>query len=137
MRPPWCACTVQHRQRPCGSTVIFTLQHCPVRCPPGCLSLRTHSLLLELAGTLFISCLGVKLTAFLTCTGTGHSIALDLCRTELFCCTCKDYVYDADFDTAATVRRSVLLSFPKVRKHMRAHVEQRYIRCFLSGSRQG
>ena len=34
----------------------------------------------------------------------GHAVALDLTRTELFCCACKDYVYDADFDRAATAR---------------------------------
>lgn len=37
---------------------------------------------------------------------TGHAVALDLNRTELFCCACKDYVYDAEFDRAATARHT-------------------------------
>ncbi|KAK9841837.1 hypothetical protein WJX81_006458 [Elliptochloris bilobata] len=35
-------------------------------------------------------------------TSPGHALALDLSRTELFCCACTDYVYDADFDRAVT-----------------------------------
>lgn len=30
----------------------------------------------------------------------GHEIAVDVDRAELFCCECRDQVYDRDFDTA-------------------------------------
>ena len=35
---------------------------------------------------------------------SGHVIALDVKRLQLFCCACQDYVYDADFDRAKLVR---------------------------------
>ncbi|KAJ6796036.1 ubiquitin carboxyl-terminal hydrolase 22-like [Iris pallida] len=38
----------------------------------------------------------------------GHEIAVDVDRAELFCCACRDQVYDPDFDSA------VLLSSPSV-----------------------
>lgn len=34
----------------------------------------------------------------------GHSILLDTVRGELFCTTCKDYIYSPGFDQALQVR---------------------------------
>uniref|UniRef100_A0A1D1XVQ9 ubiquitinyl hydrolase 1 n=1 Tax=Anthurium amnicola TaxID=1678845 RepID=A0A1D1XVQ9_9ARAE len=36
---------------------------------------------------------------------TGHEIAVDVERGELFCCVCADQVYDPDFDAAITGKR--------------------------------
>ena len=33
----------------------------------------------------------------------GHTMALDVKRLQLFCCSCQDYVYDSDFDCAKLV----------------------------------
>ncbi|KAJ4952029.1 hypothetical protein NE237_028861 [Protea cynaroides] len=34
---------------------------------------------------------------------TGHEIAVDVDRAELFCCVCRDQVYDRDFDAAVVL----------------------------------
>ncbi|KAK9806173.1 hypothetical protein WJX72_004306 [[Myrmecia] bisecta] len=39
--------------------------------------------------------------------GSGHELALDVVHGELFCCACKDYVYDADFDKAVAGARAL------------------------------
>lgn len=33
----------------------------------------------------------------------GHEISVDVDRAELFCCACRDYVYDRDFDAAVVL----------------------------------
>ncbi|MQM17662.1 hypothetical protein Taro_050638 [Colocasia esculenta] len=39
---------------------------------------------------------------------TGHEIAVDVDRAELFCCTCRDQVYDHDFDAAVVLAQKAL-----------------------------
>ncbi|KAK9098590.1 hypothetical protein Syun_025635 [Stephania yunnanensis] len=34
---------------------------------------------------------------------SGHEIAVDLDRAELFCCACRDQVYDRDFDASVVI----------------------------------
>lgn len=41
----------------------------------------------------------------------GHEIAVDVDRAELFCCACRDQVYDRDFDGAVVLAQKAL-SFP-------------------------
>ncbi|XP_057968823.1 ubiquitin C-terminal hydrolase 22-like [Malania oleifera] len=36
----------------------------------------------------------------------GHEIAVDVDRAELFCCACRDQVYDRDFDQAVVVAQT-------------------------------
>ena len=36
----------------------------------------------------------------------GHPLALDVQRSELYCCACHDYIYDPDFDRCISVRGS-------------------------------
>jgi ubiquitin carboxyl-terminal hydrolase 22/27/51 len=36
----------------------------------------------------------------------GHEIAVDLDRAELFCCACRDQVYDRDFDAAVVLAQT-------------------------------
>lgn len=36
----------------------------------------------------------------------GHEIAVDVDRAELFCCLCKDQVYDRDFDAAVVLAQT-------------------------------
>uniref|UniRef100_F6HCG8 ubiquitinyl hydrolase 1 n=1 Tax=Vitis vinifera TaxID=29760 RepID=F6HCG8_VITVI len=36
----------------------------------------------------------------------GHEIAVDVDRAELFCCACRDQVYDRDFDAAVVVAQT-------------------------------
>lgn len=38
--------------------------------------------------------------------GDGHDIAVDVDRAELFCCRCRDQVYDPDFDAAVLAAAS-------------------------------
>uniref|UniRef100_A0A1D1ZJH4 ubiquitinyl hydrolase 1 n=1 Tax=Anthurium amnicola TaxID=1678845 RepID=A0A1D1ZJH4_9ARAE len=38
-------------------------------------------------------------------SATGHEIAVDVDRAELFCCACADQVYDPDFDTAVMAKQ--------------------------------
>ncbi|CAK8563484.1 unnamed protein product [Lathyrus sativus] len=37
----------------------------------------------------------------------GHQIAIDVDRAELFCCACRDQVYDRDFDAAVVIAQTV------------------------------
>ncbi|XP_031250506.1 ubiquitin C-terminal hydrolase 22-like [Pistacia vera] len=37
------------------------------------------------------------------CIPPGHEIAVDVDRAELFCCACRDQVYDRDFDAAVVL----------------------------------
>ncbi|KAK7330036.1 hypothetical protein VNO77_24221 [Canavalia gladiata] len=37
---------------------------------------------------------------------TGHQIAVDVDRAELFCCACRDQVYDRDFDAAVVIAQT-------------------------------
>lgn len=37
----------------------------------------------------------------------GHQIAIDIDRAELFCCACRDQVYDRDFDAAVVIAQTV------------------------------
>jgi len=37
----------------------------------------------------------------------GHQIAVDVDRAELFCCVCRDQVYDRDFDAAVVIAQTV------------------------------
>jgi ubiquitin carboxyl-terminal hydrolase 22/27/51 len=41
-----------------------------------------------------------------TSTIGGHEIAVDVDRAELFCCACRDQVYDRDFDSAVVVAQT-------------------------------
>ncbi|XP_027331328.1 ubiquitin carboxyl-terminal hydrolase 22-like isoform X2 [Abrus precatorius] len=36
----------------------------------------------------------------------GHQIAVDVDRAELFCCACRDQVYDRDFDAAVVIAQT-------------------------------
>ncbi|XP_030954666.1 ubiquitin C-terminal hydrolase 22-like [Quercus lobata] len=38
--------------------------------------------------------------------GGGHEIAVDVDRAELFCCVCRDQVYDRDFDSAVVLAQT-------------------------------
>ncbi len=49
--------------------------------------------------------------ADMACDTAGHALALDTRRSELFCCVCSDYIFDAAFDAAVSVRL-VVLEFP-------------------------
>lgn len=40
------------------------------------------------------------------CVPSGHEIAVDVDRAELFCCACGDQVYDRDFDAAVVLAHS-------------------------------
>ncbi|KAK7264863.1 hypothetical protein RJT34_32476 [Clitoria ternatea] len=37
---------------------------------------------------------------------SGHQIAVDVDRAELFCCACRDQVYDRDFDAAVVIAQT-------------------------------
>ncbi|KAK6236137.1 Peptidase C19 [Theobroma cacao] len=37
----------------------------------------------------------------------GHEIAVDVDRAELFCCACRDQVYDRDFDAAVVLAQTI------------------------------
>ncbi|KAK8520453.1 hypothetical protein V6N13_031096 [Hibiscus sabdariffa] len=37
----------------------------------------------------------------------GHEIAVDVDRAELFCCACRDHVYDRDFDAAVVFAQTI------------------------------
>lgn len=37
----------------------------------------------------------------------GHQIAIDVERAELFCCACRDQVYDRDFDAVVVIAQTV------------------------------
>ncbi|CAI8610368.1 unnamed protein product [Vicia faba] len=37
----------------------------------------------------------------------AHQIAIDIDRAELFCCACRDQVYDRDFDAAVVIAQTV------------------------------
>lgn len=39
---------------------------------------------------------------------SSHSIAIDIDRAELFCCICRDQVYDRDFDAAVVFTQSAV-----------------------------
>ncbi|EEF31620.1 ubiquitin C-terminal hydrolase 22 [Ricinus communis] len=39
-------------------------------------------------------------------TSPGHEIAVDVDRAELFCCACRDQVYDRDFDAAVVLSQT-------------------------------
>ncbi|CAI0388847.1 unnamed protein product [Linum tenue] len=39
----------------------------------------------------------------------GHEIAVDVDRAELFCCACRDQIYDRDFDAAVVLCQSAAL----------------------------
>lgn len=41
----------------------------------------------------------------------GHEIAVDVDRAELFCCVCRDQVYDTDFDAAVVLAQKRLSIF--------------------------
>ncbi|XP_068642964.1 ubiquitin C-terminal hydrolase 22-like [Aristolochia californica] len=49
--------------------------------------------------------------------GGGHEIAVDLDRAELFCCLCRDQVYDPDFDTTVVRANRIFLSLPPPASH--------------------
>lgn len=40
----------------------------------------------------------------------GHQIAVDVDRAELFCCACRDQVYDCDFDAAVVIAQTAASS---------------------------
>ncbi|KAL6221633.1 hypothetical protein ACLB2K_005029 [Fragaria x ananassa] len=40
----------------------------------------------------------------------GHEIAVDVDRAELFCCACRDQVYDCDFDAAVVLAQTATAS---------------------------
>ncbi|CAL8466572.1 g6108 [Coccomyxa elongata] len=41
---------------------------------------------------------------------TGHPLALDVQRSELYCCACRDYIYDPDFDRCVSGAAAAALS---------------------------
>ncbi|CAN6459575.1 unnamed protein product [Victoria cruziana] len=43
----------------------------------------------------------------------GHEIAVDVDRAELFCCICRDQVYDRDFDTTVVLAQKAATELPK------------------------
>ncbi|KAK3435867.1 hypothetical protein EUGRSUZ_C00299 [Eucalyptus grandis] len=42
----------------------------------------------------------------------GHEIAVDVDRAELFCCMCRDQVYDRDFDAAVVLAQTTASTLP-------------------------
>ncbi|KAK2357962.1 ubiquitin C-terminal hydrolase [Trifolium repens] len=46
-------------------------------------------------------------TAHAASMSPGHQIAIDVDRAELFCCACRDQVYDRDFDAAVVIEQTV------------------------------
>ncbi|KAF8016648.1 hypothetical protein BT93_H1999 [Corymbia citriodora subsp. variegata] len=42
----------------------------------------------------------------------GHEIAVDVDRAELFCCVCRDQVYDRDFDAAVVLAQTAASTLP-------------------------
>ncbi|KAK1300104.1 Ubiquitin carboxyl-terminal hydrolase 22 [Acorus calamus] len=57
----------------------------------------------------------------------GHEIAVDVDRAELFCCACRDQVYDSGFDAAVvlSVRSAVAASSGSAPSKKRRQVEYR------------
>ncbi|XP_078430719.1 ubiquitin-specific protease 22 [Wolffia australiana] len=50
----------------------------------------------------------------------GHDIAVDVDRAELFCCACRDQVYDPDFDAAVVLaQKRLAVSGPDPPPHRR------------------
>ncbi|XP_077237979.1 ubiquitin C-terminal hydrolase 22-like [Tasmannia lanceolata] len=56
---------------------------------------------------------------------SGHEIAVDVDRAELFCCACRDQIYDGDFDAAVVlagagspILRPVLPENPRKRRRV-------------------
>ncbi|CAN6449884.1 unnamed protein product [Victoria cruziana] len=43
----------------------------------------------------------------------GHEIAVDVDRAELFCCACRDQVFDRDFDTTIVLAQKAAMELPK------------------------
>ncbi|XP_072974451.1 ubiquitin C-terminal hydrolase 22-like [Typha angustifolia] len=56
---------------------------------------------------------------------SGHEIAVDVHRAELFCCACHDQIYDAEFDAAVLLSHSFSSSAPPRAKRRRRRVEFR------------
>ncbi|XP_073151676.1 ubiquitin C-terminal hydrolase 22-like [Henckelia pumila] len=44
---------------------------------------------------------------------TSHQVVVDVDRAELFCCSCRDQVYDQDFDAAVVAASVGLVPIPK------------------------
>ncbi|WCJ29978.1 Ubiquitin carboxyl-terminal hydrolase 22 [Euphorbia peplus] len=57
----------------------------------------------------------------------GHEIAVDVDRAELFCCACRDQVYDRDFDSAVVLSQtsSTILSVKPENLRKRRRVDYR------------
>lgn len=45
-------------------------------------------------------------------TFSGHEIFIDVDRAELFCCVCKDQIYDRDFDYAVVMAQTLTTTAP-------------------------
>lgn len=45
----------------------------------------------------------------------GHEIAVDVDRAELFCCICRDQIYDRDFDAAVVLAQTAAATNPPIR----------------------
>ncbi|KAE8724810.1 hypothetical protein F3Y22_tig00009841pilonHSYRG00008 [Hibiscus syriacus] len=48
----------------------------------------------------------------------GHEIAVDVDRAELFCCACRDLVYDRDFDAAVVLAQTITVTTSRFGFHV-------------------
>ncbi|CAK9141821.1 unnamed protein product [Ilex paraguariensis] len=47
--------------------------------------------------------------------GSGHDIAVDVDRAQLFCCVCLDQIYDKDFDAAVVLAQTAASTIGSIR----------------------
>ncbi|KAL6974088.1 ubiquitinyl hydrolase 1 [Sarracenia purpurea var. burkii] len=105
-----------------GTKAFRALQECLKVRPPGRAAIRRDPNEVPRCGSCGLSALP-RLYACVVCAavscyahapshaaaggGGGHEIAVDVDRAELFCCLCRDQVYDRDFDSAVVLAQTV------------------------------
>ncbi|GMP60221.1 hypothetical protein CsSME_00023184 [Camellia sinensis var. sinensis] len=115
--PETCSHLTEFRSRH-GTTPFRALQDCLRVRPPRTAAIRRDPNEVPRCGScglyaparlyLCVSCAAVNCyvhaSAHATATAAeGHGIAVDVDRAELFCCLCRDQVYDRDFDAAVVL----------------------------------
>lgn len=52
-------------------------------------------------------------------TMPGHEISVDVDRAELFCCVCRDQIYDRDFDSAVVMAQTLTARDSRIPEYIR------------------
>ncbi|KAH7688489.1 ubiquitin carboxyl-terminal hydrolase 22/27/51 protein [Dioscorea alata] len=119
--PPPCPHLAGYRSNAHGLSKPFrSLQRCLRARPPGRAEIRRDPHEIPRCGPCSPSP-SSRLYACLACAAVscpshapahaaarpGHEIAVDVDRAELFCCACRDQVYDRDFDAAVVLAQNI------------------------------